>query len=354
MNDHPATRSRPSGRSAFTLVELLVVIAIIGVLVGLLLPAVQAAREAARRMSCSNNFKQIGLALHNYHASYDKLPIQGTGTNSGDDKGTPGSTTTGGGDNGRRLSYLVGLTPFIEQQALWEQISNPNRELVSGGNLTGGSWPPMGPSTTRQDEYVPWATELPAFRCPSDPGQGLPALGRTNYAACFGDNIYTHNITSPECDGDDHSGKAQMQRTCHRGVFVQRNQLGFRDILDGLANTIACGEILTDLGDRDARTEMRVVGGSSFGTPNGAYVDPSICDDEIDQTRPRFWNNGSYVTMDADYRRGMRWADSGPCITGFFTTHAPIRRLARLLKRITACMGDHSQPAAGIRVVRTY
>jgi prepilin-type N-terminal cleavage/methylation domain-containing protein len=67
-------------QSGFTLVELLVVIAIIGVLVGLLLPAVQAAREAARRMSCSNNFKQVGLAIHNYHSAYKQLPLQGGGT----------------------------------------------------------------------------------------------------------------------------------------------------------------------------------------------------------------------------------------------------------------------------------
>ncbi len=109
---------RPIYRSGgFTLVELLVVIAIIGVMVGLLLPAVQAAREAARRMSCGNNFKQIGLGLHNYHAAYDRFPMGSGGT------GTDASAATT--TNQRRLSAFVALLPFVEQQALWEQISNP-------------------------------------------------------------------------------------------------------------------------------------------------------------------------------------------------------------------------------------
>ncbi len=163
-------------RRAFTLVELLVVIAIIGVLVGLLLPAVQAAREAARRMSCSNNFKQIGLAVHNYHSAYNQLPIHGAGTYipNGRDLWDLSSPVSGfSGTSNHRLSMLVGCLPFIEQQALWEQISNPlNRN--TNGSARNPPWQAMGP---RPDElqYPPYATEIAGYRCPSDPGTGLPA-----------------------------------------------------------------------------------------------------------------------------------------------------------------------------------
>ncbi len=133
-------------RSGFTLVELLVVIAIIGVMVGLLLPAVQAAREAARRMSCGNNFKQIGLGMHNYHATYNTLASGRYGTMA----------------NSYRLnSNAVGILPFMEQQALWELVSSPQ---------SSGSIPAMG-NTPDQDapNFVPWQTQVPGYRCPSDP-----------------------------------------------------------------------------------------------------------------------------------------------------------------------------------------
>ena len=131
---------------------LSLLVAIIGILVGLLLPAVQAAREAARRMSCSNNFKQIGLALHNYHAAYKQLPIHGTGAAIGVISNN--NWWQQGNDSSHEcLSAFVGLTPFIEQQALWEKISNPMVETVTGAPAPGNAglanparWPAMGPN----------------------------------------------------------------------------------------------------------------------------------------------------------------------------------------------------------------
>ena len=136
-----SSRKRTRG---FTLVELLVVIAIIGILVGLLLPAVQAAREAARRMSCSNNFKQIGLAVHNYHSAFKQLPLHGAGTHPTVVTDIWANTTTGAN---HRLSWLVGLTAFVEQQALWEQIVNPT-DLDGDGiiDVAAGDFQSMGPT----------------------------------------------------------------------------------------------------------------------------------------------------------------------------------------------------------------
>ncbi|KAA1260252.1 Type II secretion system protein G precursor [Rubripirellula obstinata] len=323
--------SRHSRSRGFTLVELLVVIAIIGVLVGLLLPAVQAAREAARRMSCSNNFKQIGLGIHNYHSAYQRLPKHGTGTQA---TGAGPPNDVGTGNNWLELSMLVGLTPFIEQQALWEQISNPFQNPIGAG-----VFPAMGPRTLKNiahhntpafGRYDPWLTEIVSFRCPSDPGTGLPAQGRTNYAACLGDAIHRSFDAGTREDGtfieppsSPSSVYSQWARASCRGVFVSRRTAKFRDILDGLSNTICMGEITTDLGDRDTRTEP-ASGGSDIMVANGALA----CSNSVDALRPQFWAvapapNAATLVTTAEHRRGFKWADSRAIHSGVFTIRPP-------------------------------
>jgi prepilin-type N-terminal cleavage/methylation domain-containing protein/prepilin-type processing-associated H-X9-DG protein len=303
-------------RHAFTLVELLVVIAIIGVLVGLLLPAVQAAREAARRMSCSNNFKQLGLGIHNYHSAYDQLPIHNGGTTNSGGANVPNPMATTAAEiptshNRLELSFLVGLTPFIEQQALWEQISNPLRDATSGNSFN-----PMGPNPRRTighhatAPYAPWLTEVPGFRCPSDPGTGLPAQGRTNYAACVGDSTRQMHIGVAADIGVLNAANANAARAGCRGFFVCRQSTRFRDVLDGLSNTICSAEIATDLGDNDNRTSG---GPASSVNPIWGAGGALSCRTGIDATRPNFWSPTiTLVPVGAGPRneagRGFKWA----------------------------------------------
>jgi len=314
---------RNHSRSGFTLVELLVVIAIIGVLVGLLLPAVQAAREAARRMSCSNNFKQIGLAIHNYHSAYKQLPTQGAGT--GENIVPAHYAHNNSTRNNQCLSFIVGILPFMEQQALWEEISHPSTfDLSNPGTpfvgANGGPWPAMGPTPSlyrtggsgdsfQNDRYRPWMTEIPTLRCPSDPGTGRPAGGRTNYAACMGDSHNWSHTGVPHYNLNPNPGawKVLYTQAAERGFFAHRSVTKFRDIQDGLANTVMGGEIATDLGVRDIRT---------IGAADDYYgiaSNPSLCRDngKIDPVYPTKW--GPNAAIGPGWAgRGSVWANSFP------------------------------------------
>ncbi|WP_037229508.1 DUF1559 domain-containing protein [Rhodopirellula baltica] len=317
-------------RSGFTLVELLVVIAIIGVLVGLLLPAVQAAREAARRMSCSNNFKQIGLAIHNYHSAFNQIPTNGTGT-----KQATSMTDATNQSNRLFLSWLVPVLPYIEQQGLWEQISNPSTEVTRGQTLPGsvnGAWPAMGPCPW-QTTYVPWVTQIPAYRCPSDAGaaQGPGQLARANYACSVGDAVDRGNnggINDYGYFGNqnnrDEDWAVTRARAAQRGFFWNRNKIQFRDVLDGLSNTIAAGEVVTSGGKREINADF-VRNITTMLNPNETVLIPARCKEgaHIDPTRPQFYDPSANVSGSLSQAKHARWADARPYYTAFHTILAP-------------------------------
>jgi prepilin-type N-terminal cleavage/methylation domain-containing protein/prepilin-type processing-associated H-X9-DG protein len=155
-------------RRGFTLIELLVVIAIIAILIGLLLPAVQKVREAAARMSCSNNLHQLGLAIHNYESAYGTLPAAYTKLNTPDPD--PNAQFAGARVG---LSLLANLLPYIEQDNLYKQL-NPALSEFNTANI-----PPNGPHSGRNPAY---SQVVKTYLCPSDP---TPAT-LDYYNTCWG------------------------------------------------------------------------------------------------------------------------------------------------------------------------
>lgn len=221
--------SVPRIRHGFTLVELLVVIAIIGVLIALLLPAVQQAREAARRMSCQNNLKQLGLAMHNYHDTFLKFPS--------------GYLVDPTSKSVPLFGWPVLLYPFIEQDNLYQAL-NPNQRRLRDIYST------SAPAADRALLETP----IPALRCASDV---TPTL---NNVFAFGDpeqfDIATGNYVAVATGGT--SGSIRNADDIG-GMFWGNSEVRMRDVTDGLSNTLAIGE-------QDGSPSM--VPGESFGAAN--------------------------------------------------------------------------------------
>ncbi|MEA1950519.1 MAG: DUF1559 domain-containing protein [Planctomycetota bacterium] len=217
-------------RRGFTLVELLVVIAIIGILIALLLPAVQAAREAARRMTCSNHLKQIGLALHGYHLSNDRFP--------------PGSFWTGSDYANCRGSILVRLLPYIEEQTLYDMF---DLELTDGKRL--------GLQKLSASGELIQSIEVATYQCPSDNHPKLRnGKALHNYAASIGPTTHGNNTNYCPCSEwnswNDYArfpgGGVYGSTTNFAGPFFRypANETRMGDCTDGLSKTIFFGEVL--------------------------------------------------------------------------------------------------------------
>jgi|SaaInlStandDraft_2_1057019.scaffolds.fasta_scaffold42396_2 prepilin-type N-terminal cleavage/methylation domain-containing protein len=198
------------GRDAFTLIELLVVIAIIAILIALLLPAVQQAREAARRSTCKNNLKQIGLGLHNYHSTHNTFP-------QGKVVGRPSYPGCPGWIHGSGFSWRVMILPFMDQAPLYNRNVKPNVGIHTCG--------PFGSGGSRRLELL--RTLQPAYLCPSDNSRFVGSEKPSNYAGVVGNNPNSHR---------DNGAAGQEGLLSYRGSRL-------RDCTDGLSNTAAVGEI---------------------------------------------------------------------------------------------------------------
>jgi len=247
--------SRSNRSFGFTLVELLVVIAIIGVLVALLLPAVQAAREAARRMSCGNNMKQIGLALHNYHDAFKSFPYGARGDASG----------WGSGPNWR-----ISVLPFMEQNNVYDQLSFAGTDSFSSYSSNGYS-----------GNTILKGLVIDTYRCPSSaaPVNGPPPAGSPgNDNSQNGQLVDYVGISGVTRDGTAFpaakcsSGYAYGGTMCYNGSLIGNDVLNMASITDGTSNTIIVAEqsgLVLDLSDSVRKDLRSNYVGAWVGTENG-------------------------------------------------------------------------------------
>ena len=246
---------KSSIRRGFTLIELLVVIAIIGVLIALLLPAVQAAREAARRSQCSNNLKQIGLALHNYHSALNTFPM--------------GASLNGTTNTWQDWSAIALLLPFMEQQPLYSSI-----------NFAFGPQVNLTPNTTAYN------TVINTLLCPSDGNAGK--VNTNNYHASVGTTTFGHDAPYST------------------GMFAMQNNYSTADITDGTSTTIAFAEAL--VGDQITAGPRRANGTGPTSSSSAAnQIDISGMMSAL-LSDLQSCNQAFTTTYNAN-DRGYRWGD---------------------------------------------
>jgi prepilin-type N-terminal cleavage/methylation domain-containing protein/prepilin-type processing-associated H-X9-DG protein len=248
--------NRRVSRNAFTLVELLVVIAIIGILVALLLPAVQAAREAARRMSCSNNMKQVALGMHNYENSFKTYPVGAYGCCYG--------------------TWIEAILPYTEQQAIADlyddngKYDNPDTSYRYSGSRN-------RPVTT---------LEIPMLTCPSDAANktrlpGFQEITSHNYAVNYGTTGYIAGHPNQQKPVNDYNGvlfnEAPFQ--LRGGPAVEPYAASVANIRDGLSNTFMLGEVIQGTG-----TDLRGFSWWAYASGFHTYLSPNTSQPDVMQS----------------------------------------------------------------------
>jgi len=275
-------------RKGFTLVELLVVIAIIGILIGLLLPAVQAAREAARRMQCTNNLKQIGLALQNYHDTNDYFPPM---------RMSPSNGTNGWAAWGCVSGY-VSMYPYIEQAARLQLIMAEG-DAAHGFNGWAKAW-----TCTVSELQAP----ITMLACPSDANAVAPSYCNkaqaTNYMMSVGDSTERVRESTVNKRGFFPGGMGL------EGYQLKCNRMS--SIVDGTSNTLA---IIEACCGADASSCNRVKGGTVVwggGSPNGCLA-------FVNTSSPKVYNTSN---LQGD-SRGYVHSDGRPCTLAVQTVLPP-------------------------------
>jgi prepilin-type N-terminal cleavage/methylation domain-containing protein len=287
------SRRRVKSRAGFTLVELLVVIAIIGILIALLLPAVQMAREAARRISCGNNLKQYGLAVHLYHDTHKQLPPAGTFQNrAGRDWNQ---------NMAPRIGWQVRIMPFMEQNALYERL---NMNAINA-HLTRVPW--EGRTIEARRIQVPYAM------CPSDPRDRVRgAWAQASYSGNLGSQLVTSNNGSCNTfttlnlhrmpgSGANHGNSSDVNAV--NGIFSRHGMdIRLASITDGTSNTFLVGEVLMDCTDHTSGWWNFNGGGNAHASTSAPLNTMTTCarnqQEAIDRgyLNPQCWqkNNWNY------------------------------------------------------------
>ncbi|QDT39559.1 DUF1559 domain-containing protein [Stratiformator vulcanicus] len=314
-------------RRGFTLIELLVVIAIIAILIALLLPAVQQAREAARRSQCKNNLKQLGLALHNHHATFGHLPSHR------DIKEAPVPPAE---QSFYRWSMHAMLTPFLDQSIIYNQVDLKSPLIVLA------PFPTYNPALSNVV-----ATKVSVFLCPSDPVVQIdPNFGPTNYVASNGSGNIGGRFERHTADDEATDMWGFVDNEDPDGAFYIDSQTKFRDLTDGTSNTVLMSETL------------KGGGGAAPATLADAKLQPAglryrnyvwTTDGSEDKSVDDAWCLDDSKTVERT--RGEKWVDGAVSQNGYHHARTPNSKVNDCASRFAAIMSARSLHTSGVNAL---